>query len=213
MDIFDENEFIYYCNRGEISTIDINAIDNKLYYEGLRRVLCSSKATVGVVKHFIDNIRDPIKTFDILTDFIVDINLLNMLTEYKEVQEHVSKNLTKYTDIICEFDEAQLLELILPYIPDNFMDDFIMSLCLEYHAYDCAKVLMNHSKITYNHIIKIYGHLSFTPKKLFKSYVIIKVFQRLNEIVCLERIKKFLLKKVILHPNSIYIKRIAESFK
>jgi ankyrin repeat protein len=54
------------------------------------------------------------------------------------------------------------------------------------------------------------GHLEVV--KLLKSTIIIRTFHKLNKIVCLERIKKFLLKKVVLRPNSNYIKRLINSF-
>jgi hypothetical protein len=47
---------------------------------------------------------------------------------------------------------------------------------------------------------------------LLKSTIIIKTFHKLNKIVCVERIKKFLLKNVVLKPNSVYIRRLVNSF-
>jgi ankyrin repeat protein len=48
--------------------------------------------------------------------------------------------------------------------------------------------------------------------KLIKNWMIIKTFHKLNKIVCFERIKKFLLKNVVLRPDSVYIRRLVDSF-
>jgi ankyrin repeat protein len=48
--------------------------------------------------------------------------------------------------------------------------------------------------------------------KLLKSTIIIRTFHKLNKIICVERIKKFLLKCIVLRPESMYIKRLVNSF-
>lgn len=44
--------------------------------------------------------------------------------------------------------------------------------------------------------------------KLLKYYRIIYFYRSINKIICLQIIKNFIIKYILLHPNSIYIKRI-----
>jgi hypothetical protein len=57
-------------------------------------------------------------------------------------------------------------------------------------------------------IIKYYNYRNPIKIKIIKI-----IFDRLNEIICIERIKKWLLKYVVLKPNSCYIQRIVRTFK
>jgi ankyrin repeat protein len=82
---------------------------------------------------------------------------------------------------------------------------------------EVVKLLLQDSRVdpsAYNnfalHLASFKGH--YEVVKLLKSTIIIRTFHKLNKIVCLERIKKFLLKKVVLRPNSNYIKRLINSF-
>jgi ankyrin repeat protein len=56
--------------------------------------------------------------------------------------------------------------------------------------------------------------LSTNPKvtQILRDIILIRIFRQLNRIVCFERIKKFLLKKWILHPESPYIERCVQEF-
>jgi hypothetical protein len=49
-------------------------------------------------------------------------------------------------------------------------------------------------------------------KKMIKILILIELFHKANKIICMYRIKKFLLKYIILRPNSKYIYRLASEF-
>jgi hypothetical protein len=57
-----------------------------------------------------------------------------------------------------------------------------------------------------------YAQLCPKIEKMLKDYYIKLTFRKLNKIVCMERIKKFLLKRVMLRPDSVYVKRLVSNF-
>jgi ankyrin repeat protein len=103
------------------------------------------------------------------------------------------------------YGEFDILKLLLQHPK---MDPFIKSYdgltALDYAIKRYEIIKKRNSNIKEQIIIDIIN--------LLKRSMLIKIFHKLNKIVCMERIKKFLLKRVILRPNSVYVKRLVSNF-
>jgi hypothetical protein len=96
-----------------------------------------------------------------------------------------------------------IFEIVTSRFRLNFVKLFLKNPRLERFNY---KFIINESRY------KEYPKLGKQIKKLIRQYMLKKIFHKLNEIICKNKIRLFLLKYVILCPKSKYIQRLIKSF-
>jgi ankyrin repeat protein len=55
----------------------------------------------------------------------------------------------------------------------------------------------------------IHNHI----RKYVRGYMLVNAFKKINKIICMNTIKMFLLKFIVFHPKSIYVKRLVNKFE
>jgi ankyrin repeat protein len=132
----------------------------------------------------------------------------------------LDKKINRVLCCACIYGRIEIVKLLLQDhrikpIVDN--DPAISSAATSGHI-EIVKLLLqkqNESHIIYSNNQAIHYANANRHKeivKLLKNTTLIRTFHKLNKIVCFERIKKWLLKKVVLRPNSIYVKRLVNEF-
>jgi ankyrin repeat protein len=116
---------------------------------------------------------------------------------------------------------TEIVKLLLqhPKVDPTADNNYALEFAAYNGRYEVIKLLLNDPRVDIDKkfIMYIMKAMCFDYHrdnviKLLKDGMMIKIFHKLNRVVCLERIKKFLLKKVVLRPNSIYVKRLINEF-
>jgi hypothetical protein len=191
---FDElkTSLSFSCLHGHPDIAKILLSDPRLQPQILYRILCPVvlKGRVEVVKFLLADCR---------VDPTAEDNKLIYIAAARG-----------YTDIV---------KLLLqdPLVDPTARNYKALAKAVRYKRTDTVQVLLQDDRIkhckTYNEIIKdAIMSENWSMVKILKANAIIRVFRKANALVCMARIRQFLLTRWILHPDSPYVKRLGREF-
>jgi ankyrin repeat protein len=141
--------------------------------------------------------------------------LLNVKDDNGDNYVNISEGFNNIIEM--SFDDINIFNLILkhPYTIKNI--NLVLELALN-NAGTTSTIMdilleNENTNILYNNFSILRTAInSKTCIDIIKKHTLFALFNKYNKIICMNRIKKFILKKIVLHPRSVYIRRLIGSW-